>query len=72
MANSASNLNPAFFWKSAMRSFEFPVNLSIFDSIRNGAYANMAGNARGPPEMGIPRFLLVYILKVNGPQRHFS
>ena len=25
-----------------------------------------------PPEMGIPRFLLAYFLKVNGPQRHFS
>ena len=32
---------------------------------------SMAGNARGPPEMGIPCFLLAYFLKVNGPQRIF-
>ena len=43
----------------------------------NGAYADMAaisiaGNAKGPPEMGFPRFLLAYFLKVNEPQCHFS
>ena len=42
----------------------------------NGAYANMAakygGQFKRPPEVGIPRFLLAYFLKENGPQRHFS
>ena len=33
---------------------------------------SIGGNAKGPPEMGFPRFLLAYFLKVNGPQRHCS
>ena len=45
-------------------------------SIYNGAYADMAAKCswqcKRSPEMGFPRFLLAYFLKVNEPQRLFS
>ena len=33
---------------------------------------SIAGNAKGPPEMEFPHFLLACFLKVNEPQRLFS
>ena len=42
----------------------------------NGANADMAAKyswqCKRPPEMGFPRFLLAYFLKINEPQRPFS